>query len=230
MHALAALVAAWPLSGSDLPGRLQLVDTDPFTTPVEHLGMALRSLDRPAVVRAQTDRTGRFNLTDMVPGRYAFDLSFPGHFVSVSLGGKPVSLPEFELKREDHGPLDITVSMKSSSLLVEVRGMPHQDGEVVALLAPADKALTLRYSCYLNQLSGLHTEFRFVPPGTYRLFIVDDALKSDVSGYAPHFPGFLKEQAPVFVITGDGRTKVTATYIDATTVQEAVRRSGPLRP
>ena len=133
MHALAALVAALPLSGADLPGTLRLVDTDPFTTPVEYLGVALRSLDRPTEVRARTDRTGRFNLTDMVPGRYAFDLSFAGHFVSVAIGGRAIALPEFELKPEDHGPLDITVSMKSSSLLVEARGMPHQDGEIVML-------------------------------------------------------------------------------------------------
>ncbi len=68
-----------------------------------------------------------------------------------------------------------------------------------------------------------------MPLGTYRLLIVDDALKTDVSGYAPRFPDFLKEQAPPFVIMGDG-TMVTATYVNATTVQEAIARAGPLRP
>lgn len=228
--ALAALVAALPLSGSDLPGTLRLVDTDPFTTPVEYLPVALRSLDRSTVVTAVPDRTGRFNLSGLVQGRYAFDLSFPGRFVSVTLGGNSIALPEFELRHEDHGPLDIAVSLKSSDLSVEVRGVPSRDGQVVAILAPADPALTLRYSCYLNPLSGSHTEFRFVPPGTYRLFIVDDAVKSDVSGYAPRFPNFLKEQAPTFAIARDGGTKVTATYIDATTVQDSVKRAGPLRP
>ena len=163
----------------------------------------------------------------MVPSRHAFVLSFPGHFVSVAIGGRLLALPGFELKREHRGPVDIAV-LKTSELSVEVRVVPRQNGQVVAPLAPADSPLTIH--CYLNRLSGSHTEFRFVPPGTYRLSIVDDASKSDVSEYAPRFPDFLKEQAPVFVIAADGGTKVTATYIDAITVQEAVKRSGPLQP
>ena len=64
MLALATLVAALQLAGTDLFGRLRLVDTDQFTTSVEYLEVALRSLDRSTVVRAQPDRTGRLNLTD----------------------------------------------------------------------------------------------------------------------------------------------------------------------
>ncbi|PYT23931.1 MAG: hypothetical protein DMG58_27035 [Acidobacteria bacterium] len=140
--ALATLVAALQLSGTDFPGRLRLVDTDPFTTPVEYPEVALCSLDRSAFVRARPDRTGRFNLTGMVPSRHAFVLSFPGHFVSVAIGGRLMALPEFELKREDRGPVDIAVSLKTSELSVEVRGAPRQNGQVVAPLAPADSALT----------------------------------------------------------------------------------------
>jgi hypothetical protein len=166
----------------------------------------------------------------MVPGRYVFDLSFPGRFVSASLGGKPVVLPGFELTSNDSGPLDLVVSMKDSELSVDIRGLPGEGGKVRAVLCPADSYLTLQYSCSSNPVTGPHTKFPFVPPGTYRLFVVDAALTGDISAYGPRFPSFLKEQAPPFVVARDGDTSVKATYIDAATVREAIKVAGPLQP
>ena len=201
------------------------MDAGPFTTPLQYLDVALRPIDRSVVVRERLDPTGQFKFNDIIPGRYEFDLSFPGRIVSARLGGKPLALPVFELKPEDSGPLDIAVSVKTSDLSAEVRGLPGDGRQIVALLAPSDSALTLRYSSYLMTNIGPLAEFRSVPPGTYRLFIVDDAVRRDVSGYAPRFPDFLKDLAPPFVIAEEGRTKITATYIDATTVQEAIKRA-----
>ncbi len=207
-----------------------MVDTTEFTTPVESLDVALFALDRATVLRAQPDRAGRFVLNDVLPGRYAFEFSFPARFVSVMLGAKPVSLPIFELSANDHGPLEITVSMKDAILSADLRGVPGDGAEVVAVLSPADPHLTLAHSCSVNPVKGARTEFRFVPPGTYRLFVVDQAQASEVAGYAPRIPEFLKEQAPPIVVSEDGETRVTVDYIDAATVAEAVKLAGPIKP
>jgi len=52
--------------------------------------------------------------------------------------------------------------------------------------------LTLQESCVLNKVSNDETRFRFLPPGQYRLFIVDSRFQQEVAIYAPRLPTLLK--------------------------------------
>ena len=225
-----ACLAMSLLFAADLPGRLQLVDAREGTTPVQYLEVALRSLDKAPHVRANPDKTGRFTLTGVAPGRYALDLPFFARYVSVTLGGRRLTPPEFEVKPGESGPLEIVISMKNVTLTVDVHGLPSSGEPLSAVLAPADPNLTIPYSCRVNRLPEPYTEFRAIPPGQYRLYIVSDSLATTVSGYAPRFPEFLKEQAPAFRVSAAGDTKVTADYIDSAIVNEAIRQAGPLKP
>jgi hypothetical protein len=67
-----------------------------------------------------------------------------------------------------------------------------------------------------------------VPPGRYRIFIVDSQFQSDVAAYAPRFPDFLKDKATPVEVTEEGETEATATYVDGETIKQAVRQAGPI--
>jgi hypothetical protein len=188
----------------------------------------VRSLERHEVIRATPDKAGRFVLENMLAGPYSFEFPFPGRFVSVLLGGRPVVLPNFDFKADDVGLLEIVVSLKDSAVTVDIAGLPEQHGTIAAVLCPQDPHLTLRYSCYVNSVGGARTEFRYVPPGAYRVFIVDQFLQGDVAAYAPRFPEFLNTRSPEMVVGGAAPTFVKSGYIDASSVQEAVRLAGPL--
>jgi hypothetical protein len=220
--------AAEPSLAANLAGTLRLTDASPSSASVEYLDVAVRSLDRATVIRARPDKTGRFILANMLPGRYTFDFPFGGRFISVLLGGRPVILPDFDLKSSDVGLLEIVVSIKGSALSADILGLPKKHGPIAAVLSPEDPQLTLRYSCYVNSVDGAYTEFRYVPSGIYRLFVVDESLKGEVSAYAPRFPGFLKTRSPKIVVGGVTETVLTTTYISATIVEEAVHLAGPL--
>ncbi len=71
----------------------------------------------------------------------------------------------------------LVVSMKSGDVYVKIRAFPSKHSDLVALLVPADTHLTLRESCDLNRLTGPETTFRFVPPGKYRILVIDAKLK-----------------------------------------------------
>jgi len=86
----------------------------------------------------------------------------------------------------------------------------------------------LREPCFLNALTGPETEFRHVPPGRYRVFIIPAADQSQVAAYAPRFPDFLKHQAATVEVLDKGEAKATATYVDDQAVQQAIRQAGPL--
>jgi hypothetical protein len=67
-----------------------------------------------------------------------------------------------------------------------------------------------------------------VPPGEYRIFIVDSQVQSDVAAYAVRFPDFLKDQATPVEVREEGETEATAWYVDGETVKHAVQQAGPI--
>jgi len=138
------------------------------------------------------------------------------------------TLPTFDL----HGNLD-HVDLPSEATPVEailVSLHPKKEG-VFDIQAQPDRSgnfVTLRLSCYLNALTAPKTTFRYVPPGRYRIFIVDSQLQSKVAAYAPRFPDFLKNQATTVEVLEKGKTKATAPYVDGKAVQQAIQQAGPI--
>jgi len=174
-------------------------------------------------VEARPDRDGKFVLKNVKPGRYSLTLPFPGRIRTFAIGSKELAPDAFRLDSSDAGPLQIVVSLKTSIVSVKVRGFPSQRGDIVAMLTPADPYLTLRESCSFNTLAEPRTTFRWVPPGKYRIFIVDSQFQSDVAAYAPNFPDFLKDQATPVEVREEGETEATARYVDGETVKLALR-------
>lgn len=222
-------VSGQTYSTFDLRGRLELVDRPSEATPVEAMLVSLHPLERGYNIQAQPDREGRFVLKNVRPERYSLTLPFPGRIRTFANGSKELTPDGFELSSSDRGPIRIVVSLKSSILSVETRGLPNESGSVIALLAPADPYLTLRESCISNPLTAPQTTFRFVPPGEYRLFIVDSQFQSDVAAYAPRFRDFLKDHSTQVEVSAEGEAKATATYVDGETIKQAVREIGPIR-
>lgn len=212
----------------DLPGRLELVDQPPEATPVEAMMVTLHPLVLDYEIQARPDRDGKFVLKNLKPGRYSLTLPFPGRIRTFAVGSNELAPDGFELDSSDVRPLRIIVSPKTSILSVRVRGFPSQRGDTVVLLAPADPHLTLRESCSSNTLTELQTTFQWVPPGKYRIFVVDSQFQSEVAAYAPRFPDFLKDQATPVEVREEGKTDATATYVNSETIKQAVRQAGPL--
>jgi len=216
----------------DLPGYLELVDRPPKATPVEAMMVSLHHSLHPLVldydVQARPDRDGKFVLKNVKPGRYSLTLPFPGRIRTFAIGSKKLTPDGFGLDSSDAGSLQIVVSLKTTIVSVKVRGFPSQRGDIVALLAPADPYLTLRESCSFNTLAEPRTTFRWVPPGKYRIFIVDSLFQSVVAVYAPRFPDFLKDQATPVEVREEGETEATATYVEGETVKLALRQAGSI--
>jgi hypothetical protein len=212
----------------DLSGRLELVDLPPDPTPVEAMLVTFRGLENGRVIQAQPNKAGIFALENVPPGRYALQLPFAGRIQTFTNGSRALAPDGFDLSSSRSGPIRIVVSLKSSALSVTAVGVPSNSNSVVVLLAPADLHLTLRESCISNALNGRETTFQFVPPGKYRIFVVDSALQNDIAVYAPRYPEFLKDRSTVVEIPQDG-TKATATYIDPETIKLAVRKMGSPR-
>jgi len=229
------LIGCLPLSGQtdsvfDLQGMLELVDRPPDATPVEALNFRLHPLGGGYDIDAQPDRDGRFTIIKVRPGRYSLTFPMPGRIQTFAIGSKELAPEDFEINSGSMGPLLLVVSMKSADVAVKVRAFPSGHSDVVALLVPADTHLTLRESCYSIQLSGPQTKFGLVPPGKYRIFIIDVQFQKDVVGYAPRFPAFLKNEATPVEVSDSGQVEATATYLDNETVKEAIRQAGPLPP
>jgi len=134
----------------------------------------------------------------------------------------------FELSSSDRGPLRIVVSLKTSTLAVQVRGLPNEP-DVIVMLVPADPYQTLRLSCTYNALTGSQTTFRFVPPGKYRVFVADEEFGGDIAVYAPRFPDFLKDHSTPVEVAEEGDAKAIATYVGAETIKQAVQKASPIR-
>lgn len=212
----------------DLQGVLKLVDRPPDATPLEALIFHLHPLGGGLEMEAKPDREGRFTLSRVRPGRYSLTFPMPGRIQTFANGTTGLAPEGFELTSDAVGPILLVITMKSADVFVKVRSFPTGQRDVVALLAPADPYLTLRESCYLNWLSGPQTNFGYVPPGRYRIFILDAQFQQDVAAYAPRFPDFLKKEATSVEVPDSGRTEATATYLDGETIKEAIRQTGPL--
>src|SRR5260370_3525608 len=179
--------------------------------------------------RLWPDRDGKFVLKKVKRGRYSLTLPFPGRIRTFAIGSRELAPDGFELNSSDVGSIRIIASLKTSKVSVKVQGLPSPHSGAVALMSPADPYLTLRESSISNALTEPRTTFTFVPPGKYRIFIVEEKFQSDVAAYAPRFPDFLKDQATPVEASEDGETEVTATYVDGETIQRAIREAGPLR-
>lgn len=223
---LASTQAATPRF--DLPGNLKLVDLPPAATPVQEVLVTLNSTDGGFPVQAQPGRNGNFVLKNLRPGRYTLNLPIPGRIVTFARGGKNLSPDGFRLVTGGGPPLRIVVSLKTSDLFVKVQGLPAEGSDATALLAPADPYLTLRVSCYSLALNGAETVFRHLPPGRYRVFIVNSRFQSKVAAYAPRFPDFLKNRATPVEVLSEGEAEATAEYIEGNTIQKAIRQTGPI--
>jgi hypothetical protein len=148
-----------------------------------------------------------------------------GPHSTFAVGPKELAPERFELRAGSVGPLRLVVSLKSVDVPVKVDAIPRGHRDVGALLAPADTHLTLRESCYSNRLTGPQTTFRSVPPGKYRIFVIDAEFESRVAAYAPRFPDFLKNEATPLEVSGTGQTEAAVTYLDGETVTKAIRQA-----
>lgn len=225
---LAGVVTAQSLP-VDLSGHVQVVGGDKDTTPNEAFDVAIRNVENKNVVRAKMDHDGNFTMKGVLPGRYELDLPFPGRFISAIIAGTSLALPTLLVGSSLDGPLNLVVTVETSGVALVAEGLPRS-GEFVAILAPADPFLTLRNSCYAASLLDSRADFKFIPPGTYRVFVVDRSVASAVSAYAPRVPDFLRDQSRPINVIADAPGRVTATYIEEAIVRDAVRRAGPLNP
>lgn len=221
-----------PLSGPtgsvfDLQGVVELVDRPPAATPIEAVSFSLHPLEGGFDIWARPDRDGRFTLKNVRPGRYSLTYPMAGRIQTFADGPNELAPEGFELSGGSAGPLRLVVSQKSADVSVTVRVIPSGHSDVRALLAPADNHLTLRESCTSNRIIGTLTTFRFVPPGKYRIFVIDAELVSQVAAYAPRFPDFLKNEATFLEASGTGQTEATATYLEGEAVKEAIRQVCP---
>src|ERR1700733_422844 len=167
----------------DLRGVLKLVDRPPEATPVEALNFRLHPRDGGFEIEAQPDRNGEFTFHAVRPGRYSLTFPMPGRIESFTSGSSDLAPEGFELTSVAAGPLTLVITMRSADVSVKVQGVPAGRGNVVALLTPADTHLTLRESCTFSPVSGPHVGFGYVPPGRYRIFVVDAAFQQDVATY-----------------------------------------------
>ncbi len=219
---LAFLLIAQPAESLDLTGRITLVDAPPDATPVEALRVEIRSLSTARQFSAQVDPSGNFTLKDVGSGHYSLRLSMPSRIQVLKIGSRPLSPVDFEIGSGEQDSLTVILSLASSDVLVTARGIP-KDSHAVAILAPADPMLSLQESCILNELSGGKTRFRYLPPGRYRLFVVDSRYQQDVAKFAPRRPDFLAVESLIVEAPASNQAEVTATYIDSQTVLNAIR-------
>ena len=70
----------------DVPGKLELIEGGPDTTPVDQMPVPIHSLDGRMHVTGQPDADGNFVLKDVSPGRYVLDLTFPGRIRTFARG------------------------------------------------------------------------------------------------------------------------------------------------
>jgi hypothetical protein len=220
----ALALAARTLTASDVRGKLELIDGGPDTTPVDQLPVPVRSLDSRIRVSGQPDAEGDFVLQDVSPGGYFLDLTFPGRIRTFARGPRELNPLDFELKPGETALLRIAVSVKTSGLIVDVQGLPGSiaKGAYVAVLWPSDPYLTLNHSCFSTQLSSAGVEFPYTVPGKYLVFVVDSRFQQDIA-FNAGLREVLREKAAAVEVLENGRTGVSAFYMDSETVQQAIR-------
>jgi hypothetical protein len=210
----------------DVAGTLNLIDRPPEATPVEALTFQIRPLTGGFDVSATPDKDGRFVLRKTQPGRYSLVFPMPGRIEVFAIGARQLTPEDFELSSNDPGPISIVVSMKSATVAVRVSGVLNDKSDAIALLVPADNRLTLRESCYSNRLTGPETDFRFVPPGKYRLVVFNSKYLRDVSAYAPRVPAFLDRESVEVDASPEHEATATASFIKDETIEAAIREAG----
>ncbi len=208
----------------DLKGSLVLLDTTPDTTPVAALSVAIYSPATFAMYRAQPDETGRFELRDVRPGHYRLEMGVPSRLVNFTVGGRDVSPAGFALNPDTSGPMRIVLSMKTGALTVNAEGAPS-NAPLAAVLVPNDEFLTL-HAQFSSPVTGAAGRFPFVPPGAYRVFVVDADLSGDLGARA-ELREALQEQATAVEVVAGQDTRVAARYIDRALVESRKRQLQP---
>jgi hypothetical protein len=208
----------------NLTGTLELIDKPPEPTPVEALEVVIHSVQGADQFRAQPNRDGAFTLENVHPGRYFLNLGFPGRLRFFGNGSRILRPDDFELMPGESGPLRIVVSWTLVDLSVDVTGIPDNQRNVVAVLSPADPYLTLRTSSFLYPVSGHHTQFRSISPGSYMIFIVDSEFQRVVASSAAVREA-LKHQAAAVQVRDEGETNSSAIYLTPDVVRKAITQA-----
>jgi hypothetical protein len=223
-------IACLPLGGQtdssfDLPGLVQFVDPPPDAATVDQVIFHLSPIGGGIDVEARPNKNGSFTINGVRPGRYSLTYGMPGRIQTFAVGSRELAPENFELRSTDVGPLRLIITMVEAVVVVNVRSLPGGHAEVVALMVPADNHLTLRESCTYNRVIGTQAIFRYVPPGKYRILVVDANLSQDVAAFAPRSMDFLKNEATPVEAPHGGQIEVTATYVDRETVKAAIRQA-----
>ena len=205
----------------NIPGTLELVDKPPSVTPVEFLMVTIRQLQGGYRFDAQPDHDGKFTLANMPPGRYSLNLPFPSRVQLLALGSKSLMPDSFELRAGETGPLQIVVSLKTAMLTVDISAIPENHPTLFAVVYPADPYLMPSESGIGNPVSGRQTQFRFLTPGNYKLFVADEDFKWALTSSAVR--DSLKDNTTVVQVRDDADTKTTATYVTPDAVRQAIR-------
>jgi hypothetical protein len=204
----------------NIPGTLELVDKPPAATPVEFLMVTIRQLHGGYRFDAQPDHDGNFTLREVPPGRYLLHLSFPCRIRSFVLGSRSLMPDDFELRAGESSPLRIVASLKTAVLSVDISGIPGNHPALFAVLYPADPYLMPPDSGIGNPVSGRETQYRFLTPGRYTLFVADEDFKWALT--SPAVRNALEDKATAVQVRDDGETKVTTTYIAPDAVRQAI--------
>jgi hypothetical protein len=204
----------------DIPGTLELVDKPPSVTPIEFLMVTIRQLHGGARFDAQPDHDGNFTLASVPPGRYSLNLSFPGRVQLFALGSRSLMPDGFELTAGESGPLRIVAGLKTAVLSVGISAIPDNSPAVIAVVYPADPYIMPPESGILNPVSGHETQFRYLIPGNYTLFVVDEGFKWALTSSVVR--DALKDKATAVQVRDDDETKVTTTYVAPDAVRQAI--------
>ncbi len=214
------------VAGVDIPGSLQLEDLPPAATPVNALGVSLYSSNPLRKITADVGSDGTFVLKNVPPGHYSLDLPVPARIRSFSSGSRALDPRGFDLDSANAGPLNIVLSYKTSSLSIDITGIPSDTGKAVALAFPDDPYLTRPYSGTVNPVVKGQTTFTYMPPGQYRVFVVDSECQDDIA-YHPLLRDALVGRATAVTVAEDGTTRVSANLLDRETLREATRQVKP---
>ena len=204
----------------NIPGTLELVDKPPSVTPVEFLMVTIRQFHGGYRFDAQPDHDGNFTMKGVPPGQDSLDLSFPGRVQRFAIGSKSLMPDQFELMAGESGPMQIVVSLKTAVLSVEISGLPVSHPTVFALVYPADPYLMPPDSGVGNPVSGHQTQYRFLTPGSYTLFVADEDFKWALT--SPAVRNALNDKATAVQVRDDGETNVTTTYVTPDAIRQAI--------
>jgi hypothetical protein len=204
----------------NISGTLELVDTPRSFTPVEFLAVTIQPPNGGYRFDAQPDHDGNFTLKNVRPGRYSLHLPFPSRVQTFAIGSKSFMPDGFELEAGEIGPMRIVVSLKTAVLSVGIAGIPDMHPTLFAVVYPADPYLMPPDSGIGNPVSGHQTQYRFLSPGEYTLFVADEDFQWALT--SPAVRNALKDKATAVQVRDDSETKVTTTYLTPDAVRQAI--------